>query len=271
MINIHTNIPSITTQRYLNANASMVQANVEKLSSGYRINRASDDAAGLAISEEMRADLRSLAQANRNASDATSLIQTSEASMSEISNILARMRELSMQAASDGINDTQRGYVDLEMTELQAEIDRMSSVAEYNGVPLLDGTLSATFQVGLNSGDTINLGIGTAVSTAGLGVDVVDVTTRTGADAALALIDTAIETISGFRAELGAKENRITKIKSNLDVTYEALSAGNARIREVDVASEMASFTKNQILVQASTSMLAQANSFPEVALTLLG
>lgn len=273
MINIHTNTSSITAQRYLNNNSLSMQGNIEKLSSGFRINRASDDAAGLAISEEMRADIRSLQQANRNASDAVSMIQTAETSMGEMSNILARMRELAMQSASDGINDTQRSYVELEAAELRDEIDRMVSVAEYNGIPLIDGTLSATFQVGLDAGDTIDLTIGTDLDTTGLGVDAanVDLSSQTGAVNALAAIDTAIETVSGFRAELGAKENRIGTIQTNLSVMYETLSASNARIREVDVATEMASFTKNQILVQASTSMLAQANSYPEVALSLLG
>jgi flagellin len=271
MINIHTNTSSLSAQRHLTNNSLSMQRNIEKLSSGFRINRASDDAAGLAISEEMRADLRSLQQANRNASDAVSMIQTAETSMGEMTNILSRMRELAMQSASDGINDTQRGYVESEASELRAEIDRMVQVAEYNGVPLIDGTLSATFQVGLDSGDTIDLVIGTDLDTTGLGVDAVDLSTRAGADAALAAIDTALETVSGFRAELGAKENRISTIQTNLSVMYETLSASNARIREVDVANEMAGFTKNQILVQASTSMLAQANSYPEVALSLLG
>jgi len=271
MINIHTNTSSLSAQRHLTNNSVSMQRNIEKLSSGFRINRASDDAAGLAISEEMRADLRSLQQANRNASDAVSMIQTAETSMGEMTNILSRMRELAMQSASDGINDTQRGYVESEASELRAEIDRMVQVAEYNGVPLIDGTLSATFQVGLDSGDTIDLVIATDLDTTGLGVDAVDLSTRAGADAALAAIDTALETVSGFRAELGAKENRISTIQTNLSVMYETLSASNARIREVDVANEMAGFTKNQILVQASTSMLAQANSYPEVALSLLG
>lgn len=271
MINIHTNTSSLAAQRYLNNNSSSMQANIEKLSSGFRINRASDDAAGLAISEEMRADLRSLQQANRNASDAVSMIQTAETSMGEMTNILARMRELAMQSASDGINDTQRGYVELEAQELRDEIDRMVSVAEYNGIPLIDGTLSATFQVGLDAGDTINLSIATDLDTTGLGIDTVDLSNQTSASTALAAIDSAIETVSGFRAELGAKENRLGTIQTNLGVMYQTLSASNARIRETDVATEMASFTKNQILVQASTSMLAQANSQPEVALSLLG
>lgn len=271
MINLHTNLSSISAQRYLQGNSNAMQSNINKLSSGYRINKASDDAAGLAISEEMRSDIRSLKQATRNASDAISLIQTSEASMGEVTNMLARMRELAMQAASDGINNTQRGYVDQEVDEMLAEIDRIASVAEYNGIPLLDGTLSATFQIGLDSGDTINVAVGTNLNTTGLGVSTVDLSSQTGADAALASVDSAIESIASLRASLGAKENRIVTVQSNLAASTEALQASNARIREVDVASEMAAFTKNQILVQASTSMLAQANSYPEVALSLLG
>lgn len=271
MLNLHTNMSSISAQRYLNNNSTAMQDNISKLSSGFRINKASDDAAGLAISEEMRADIRSLKQASRNASDAVSLIQTSEASMGEITNMLSRMRELAMQAASDGINDTQRGYVNIEVNELVAEIDRIAGSAEYNGIPLLDGTLSATFQVGLDSGDTINFAVGTSLDSTGLGVNGIDLTTQATADAALADLDTAIESISSFRATLGAKENRINTVMSAISASSEALQAANSRIREVDVATEMADFTKNQILVQASTSMLAQANSYPEAALSLLG
>ncbi len=270
-INIHTNVTSLQAQRFLGANSMAQAKNVQKLSSGFRINSAADDAAGLAISEEMKADLRSLQQAGRNANDAVSMIQTAEASMGEISNILGRMRELAMQSASDGVTDTQRGYIDVERTELVAEIDRIAGEAEYNGTSLLDGTLSATFQIGLDAGDTISVAQATALDGTGLGVDGTDFTTQAGASADLADIDTAIERVSGFRAGFGAKQNRMDSVTNNISVTYENLAAANGRIRDVDVASEMASMTKNQILVQASTSMLAQANSFPQTALSLLG
>ncbi|MFT4703489.1 MAG: flagellin [Bradymonadia bacterium] len=270
-VNIHTNVTSLQAQRFLGANSMAQAKNVQKLSSGFRINSASDDAAGLAISEEMRADLRSMQQAGRNANDAVSMIQTAEASMGDVSSILGRLRELAMQSASDGVTDTQRGYIDTERTELVAEIDRIAGDVEYNGIALLDGTLSAEFQIGLDSGDTITVDQGTAIDSAGLGVDATDFLTRTDAEAALALIDTAIESVSGFRASFGAKQNRMESVTSNIQVSYENLSAANGRIRDVDVASEMAALTKNQILVQASTAMLSQANAFPQTALSLLG
>lgn len=270
-VNIHTNFTSLQAQRFLNVNASNQAKNVQRLSSGFRINSAADDAAGLAISEEMKSDIRSYGQAARNASDAVSMVQTAESSMQDVSNILGRLRELAMQGSSDGVNDTQRGYIDTEKTELLAEIDRIAGDTEYNGMSLLDGTLNATFQVGLDSGDTISVTQGTALSTTGMSINTLDFTTRAGADAALAAIDTAIEDVSGFRASFGATSNRLDYIQNAISVQSENLTAANGRIRDVDVASEMASFTKNQILVQASTSMLAQANSFPQTALSLLG
>ena len=269
-VNIHTNFTSLQAQRFLNVNASNQAKNVQRLSSGFRINSAADDAAGLAISEEMKSDIRSYGQAARNASDAVSMVQTAESSMQDVSNILGRLRELAMQGSSDGVNDTQRGYIDTEKTELLAEIDRIAGDTEYNGMSLLDGTLNATFQVGLDSGDTIAVTQGTALSTTGMSINTLDFSTRAGADAALAAIDTAIEDVSGFRASFGATSNRLDYIQNAISVQSENLTAANGRIRDVDVASEMASFTKNQILVQASTSMLAQANSFPQTALSLL-
>lgn len=270
-VNIHTNLTSLQAQRFLNTNASNQAKSVQKLSSGFRINSASDDAAGLAISEEMKADIRSYGQASRNTSDAISMVQTAESSMADVSNILGRLRELAMQSASDGVTDTQRGYIDTEKTELLAEIDRIAGETEYNGTALLDGSLNATFQVGLDTGDTIAVTQGTALTSTGLGVNALDLDDITNADAALALVDSAIEDVNGFRASFGAKSNRLDYVQNNIGVQAENLTAANGRIRDVDVASEMASFTKSQILVQASTSMLAQANSFPQTALSLLG
>jgi flagellin len=269
-INIHTNVSSLTAQRHLGTTASGLAKSVEKLSSGFRINRAADDAAGLAISEEMKGDLRSLQQAKRNANDAVSLVQTAEGAMDDIGNMLHRMRELAMQSASDGVTDTQRGYIDTEVDELLAEIDRIAGDTEYNGTALLDGTLDADFQVGLDSGDTINVALATAMDSTGLAINAVDLSTKAGADGALATIDTAVSTLSETRAELGAKENRLDVVQNNISITHENLSAANARIRETDVASEMANMTKHQILMQAGTAMLAQANSLPQVALSLL-
>ena len=269
-VNIHTNFTSLQAQRFLNVNASNQAKNVQRLSSGFRINSAADDAAGLAISEEMKSDIRSYGQAARNASDAVSMVQTAESSMQDVSNILGRLRELAMQGSSDGVNDTQRGYIDTEKTELLAEIDRIAGDTEYNGMSLLDGTLNATFQVGLDSGDTIAVTQGTALSTTGMSINTLDFSTRAGSDAALAAIDTAIEDVSGFRASFGATSNRLDYVQNAITVQSENMTAANGRIRDVDVASEMASLTKNQILVQASTSMLAQANNLPSIALQLL-
>ncbi|MFT4704588.1 MAG: flagellin [Bradymonadia bacterium] len=271
MISINTNITSLQAQRALGNNSNAVNKSVQALSSGFRINSASDDAAGLAISETMGADLRGMSQARRNANDAVSMVQTAEASMGDIGSILGRLRELAVQSASDGVTDTQRGYINTESTELIAEIDRIAGDVEYNGTALLDGTLSATFQIGLDSGDSIVVDQGTALDGAGLGVDAIDLSTRTDASDALADIDTAIESVSGFRATFGAKANRMDYVSNNLSVQYENLSAAQGRIRDVDVASEMASLTKNQILVQASTAMLSQANAAPQIALSLLG
>ncbi|MCA9563714.1 MAG: flagellin FliC [Myxococcales bacterium] len=272
-IQVHTNVTSLAVQRALGATQSNLAESVAKLSTGFRINSASDDAAGLAISEEFKSNIRSLQQASRNGNDAVSLLQTMDGALNETTDILSRMRELAMQSSSDGVNDTQRGYIQVEITELQNELDRMVSVAEYNGTSLLDGTLNADFQIGLDAGETLSLTLGTPVDSAGLGVDAAnfDVSTKAGASAALALADTALQSVAGVRAEIGGKLNRVDHVLNTLNVQIETLSAANGRIRDVDVAAETARMTKNQILVQAGTSMLAQANSMPQVALSLLG
>nr|WP_281285835.1 flagellin [Persicimonas caeni] len=275
---LQTNVSSMSAQRHLGKTSRALNSNIAKLSSGFRINSAADDAAGLAISEEMKADIRSLAQAERNSNDAISMIQTAEGAMGEIHGVLGRMRELAVQASSDGINDTQRGHLDTEFQELEAEIDRIAGVTKYNGNALLDGTMAATFQVGADSGETLSVSITQDFSAAGLGttpgtsdLSTVDLTSRTNADASLAEIDAAISQVSSSRASVGATQNRLEVTIDNLSVTRENLSAANSRIRDTDVASEMASMTKNQILMQAGTSMLAQANSMPQTALGLLG
>jgi flagellin len=273
---LQTNVSSMSAQRHLGKTSRALNSNIAKLSSGFRINSAADDAAGLAISEEMKADIRSLGQAERNANDAISMLQTAEGAMGEIHGVLGRMRELAVQAASDGINDTQRGHLDTEFQELEAEIDRIAGVSKYNGNNLLDGTMSATFQVGADSGETLSVSIGQDFQSTALGdgtttLSATDLTNRTNADASLAAIDGAISQVSSSRASIGASQNRLEVTIDNLSVTRENLSAANSRIRDTDVASEMASMTKNQILMQAGTSMLAQANSMPQTALGLLG
>jgi len=278
MIGVNTNTTSLMAQRHLNSTNKSLQGNIEKLSSGFRINSAADDAAGLAVSEEMKSDIRSLGQASRNANDAVSMVQTAEGSLGQVHDILGRMRELSVQANSDGINDEQRAHVNTEFQALVAEIGDISSQTKFNGTSLLDGTLSANFQVGIESTDTLNIAVGQSFAAVDLedatgtnNLAGVNLSTTAGAADAMAVLDNAISVVSETRAGLGASQNRLESKIENLSVAGENLSAANSRIRDVDVASEMASMTKNQILMQAGSSMLSQANSLPQTALSLLG
>ena len=278
MIGVNTNTTSLMAQRHLNSTNKALQGNIAKLSSGFRINSAADDAAGLAVSEEMKSDIRSLGQASRNANDAISMVQTAEGALSQVHDILGRMRELSVQANSDGINNEQRAHVDTEFQALAAEINDISSQSRFNGTSLLDGTLNASFQVGIESTDTLSIAVSQGFSTADLedagsttNLGAVDLTSTTNAVTAMSVLDNAISVVSETRAGLGASQNRLESKIENLSVSRENLEAANSRIRDVDVASEMASMTKNQILMQAGSSMLAQANSLPQTALSLLG
>jgi flagellin len=244
-----------------------------RLSSGLRINSAADDAAGLGISEKLRAQTRGLAQAERNTMDGVSLLQTAEGSLNQVSGILSRMRELSLSASSDTISGEQRGYLAKEFTALSDEMTRMTTTTEFNGIKLLDGSASnLQIQVGLNNSDTedrIQITIGaTDAATLGLNVDISDKAT---AQSALATIDTAIDTVSGSRSGLGALQNRMQIAIQNLSSSRENLTAADSRIRDVDVAEETAAMTRNSILMQAGTSVLAQANQAPQIALSLLG
>lgn len=278
MIGVRTNVSSLNAQRHLNSTSKALQDNIAKLSSGFRINSASDDAAGLAVSEEMKSDIRSLGQASRNANDAVSLVQTAEGALGQVHNILGRMKELAVQANSDGINDTQRAHIDTEFQELVAEIDDISSTTSFNGNDLLDGTYSGSFQVGAEATDTLTISISQGFAAADLtdsggtnNLGGSDLLSTANAVTAMGVIDNAISMVSEQRAELGASQNRLEMKIENLSVARENLEAANSRIRDVDVASEMASLTKNQILTQAGASMLAQANSGPQIALSLLG
>ena len=278
MIGVNTNTTSLMAQRHLNSTNKSLQGNIEKLSSGFRINSAADDAAGLAVSEEMKSDIRSLGQASRNANDAVSMVQTAEGSLGQVHDILGRMRELSVQANSDGINDEQRAHVNTEFQALSAEIGDISSQTKFNGTSLLDGTLSADFQVGIESSDSLNISVSQSFAVADLenaggttNLGAVDLTSTANAATAMGVLDNAISVVSETRAGLGASQNRLESKIENLSVSRENLEAANSRIRDVDVASEMASMTKNQILMQAGSSMLAQANSLPQTALSLLG
>lgn len=271
MISVKTNAASLMAQRHLGGTNKALQGNIAKLSSGFRINSAADDAAGLAVSEEMTTDIRSLNQAERNAQDATSLMQTAESAMGESHGILQRMRELTVQANSAGITDAQRTHLDQEYQALKTEMDDIAADTQYNGNALLNGSFTGDFQVGIESTDTVTVDLTTtAFDSATLGL-AGDITTQGNAVTEMAAIDTAIDTVTTERAKIGALVNRMDVKSENLSVYRENLSNARSRIKDVDVASEMADMTKNQILSQAGTAMLAQANSLPQSALSLLG
>lgn len=276
-LRIATNVSSLTSQRHLRETRELLDRSLERLSSGYRINRAGDDAAGLAISEKLRAKIRGLMQAQRNSSDGVSLIQVAEGGLNEVQNILVRLRELGVQAASDTIGNRERKFLDLEYQSLKDEIDRIAHSTEFNGTFLLDGTGgSLDFQV--NTGGENLLGVDRIsfdafrldVNTGKLGLSELNVSTKETAQRSLASIDTAIEDVSSTRAELGAIENRLTSTIRNLGISVENLSAARSRIKDVDIADETAEMTKHNILMQAGTSVLTQANNVPKLALALL-
>ncbi|OUR97015.1 flagellin [Halobacteriovorax marinus] len=275
-LRINTNVTSLSAQRTLGVSNQEQAKVLNQLSSGTRIVRAADDAAGLAISEKMKANIRSTNQAERNANDGISLIQTAEGGLSEIGNILIRMRELSVQSASDTVGDSERKFTNLEYQNLKQEIERISQVTEFNGKKLLNGEGDKLdFQIGINNNDfedRISYASDFTVSTmAGLGVASLDVSSKDSSQNALMTLDDAIENVSGQRAFLGATQNRLTSTVNNLQVTSENLSAANSRIRDTDFAASTAKNTKLNILKNAGTSVLAQANSQGQAALKLIG
>ena len=273
---INTNVSSIAAQRSLSTTTKESQDTLSKLSSGTRITKAADDAAGLAISEKMKSQIRSSQQANRNANDGISMVQTAEGGLDEISSMLTRLRELSIQSASDTVGDTERSFTDMEYQNLKQEIERISQVTEFNGTKLLSGEGDKLdFQIGTNNDafqDRIQYDSGSINSTmSGLGIGEIAVASKEGAQNSLAVIDKAIETVSGQRAELGAIQNRLSSTSNNLQTTVENLSAANSRIRDVDYAAATAKNAKNNILAQAGTSVLSQANAQGQNALRLIG
>ena len=275
-ISIHQNTASLIAQNNLNKTHNNMKASINRLSSGLRINSAADDAAGLAISQGMNTEMRSLNQAKRNAMDAMSVIQTAESALGQSTDILTRMRELSVQASSDVLTNDQRDQLNQEFTQLQTELDNIANRTEFNGTSLLDGSIAAgselSIQVGSDSAHTLEIGI-EDMTAATLGVDAGAISLDNAGDPAAAqtAIDTAMGTVLSQRAALGGLMNRTTSIVENLSNTVVNVDASRARIVDVDVASEMASFTKSQVLSQAGSSMLAQANSLPQMALQLLG
>lgn len=274
-LRINTNVPSLSAQRSLGINTRNLNDNLRKLSSGERITKSGDDAAGLAISENLKAQIRGMRQAKRNAGDAISMLQTAEGGLNEISNIIIRLRELSVQAASDTVGATERSFSDIEFQNLKEEIDRISRSTEFNGIKLLDGTGGKLeFQVGIKNDPILDRlhydGAGADASLKSLGLDIDGVSTKEGAQSSLKKLDDALVQINGVRANFGALQNRLQSTTNNLEISDENLSAANSRIRDVDVASETADMTKNNILLQAGISVLSQANNTPNTALKLL-
>ena len=275
-LRINTNVQSLAAQRSLGNVKKSQGDNLEKMASGSRINKASDDAAGLAISEKLKANIRGSQQAKRNAGDGISMVQTAEGGLNEVSNILVRLRELSVQAASDTIGDQEREFSDLEFQNLVQEVDRISGSTKFNGRDLLTGEgETADFQVGIMN-DDFNDRISynpqdTAASADAIGIAGLSVGSKEGAQENLENIDSALNKINGNRASLGALQNRLQSTISNLDVKTENLSAANSRIRDTDIAATSSELTKANILTSASTSVLAQANSSQNAALKLVG
>jgi len=282
-VRIFNNIPSLNAQRILGKNNDRLTKSVERISSGIRINRASDDAAGLSISEGLRSDIRALRQAVRNANDGISLINVGEGALNEQSSILIRLRELASQAATGTVGSTERQSIQLEFSALRNEIDRISATTHFNGLGLVDGSLASSvssnnqviIQVGIDSGSGSRINLNTdvglgAVSSSSLELNLLSVTSANNALTALDSINTAIGTVTQGRGKLGAVQNRLARSISNLSISIENLQAAESGIRDADIAEEVALLTRNQILVQASTAMVGQANLLPQTILQLL-
>ena len=283
-VRIFNNIPSLNAQRILGLNNDRLAVSVERISSGIRINRAADDAAGLAISEALRSDIRALRQAVRNANDGISLINVTEGALNEQSSILIRLRELSSQASTGTVGSVERQTIQLEFDALRLEIDRITNTTAFNGQKLVDGSLASTvssgsqilIQVGLDSGvdsrinlnEQVNL---QAVNASSLLIAELSLTTAAGALTALDVINTAISSVTQSRGKVGAVQNRLVRTISNLSISIENLQAAESAIRDADIAEEVALLTRNQILVQAATAMVGQANLIPQSVLQLLG
>jgi flagellin len=276
-MSILTNTSSLQAQKNLQKTSASLSANFSKLSSGQRINTAADDAAGLAISERMKSNMRSMSQAERNANDGISLLQTAEGALNENTGIMTRMRELAMQSANGTLGTTERGMLQKEFSQLTTELDRIANTTEFNGRKLLNGdNASFSFHVGIGAGtedntDIIEATMVTSSSTA-LGLNALDISGEdaTGATEALEAIDLALTSTSEARADLGATQNRLQVTVSNLQTANTNLAAANSRIRDVDVAEESAAMTKNNVLSQAGIAVLSQANQLPSMALSLL-
>tara|TARA_B100000315_G_scaffold168498_1_gene157001 strand:+ start:2358 stop:3233 length:876 start_codon:yes stop_codon:yes gene_type:complete len=283
-VRIFNNIVSLNAQRFLGINNERLAKSVERIASGLRINRGADDAAGLAISETLRSDIRALKQAGRNANDGISMINTAEGALNEQAGILTRMRELASQAATGTVGSTQRQTIEIEFSQLRKEIDRISLSTEFNGQLLVQGALASTaaasnqivVQVGIKNDDQSKINLNnevdlSAVTSTGLNLTDLSVTASAEALTALSRINSSIDTLTAARGALGAVQNRLVKTIANLSVSVENLQSAESAIRDADIGEEVALLTRNQILVQASTAILAQANLLPQSVLQLLG
>ena len=283
-IRIFNNIASLNAQKLLGANNDRLAKSVERISSGIRINRAADDAAGLAISEGLRSDIRATRQAVRNANDGISVINITEGALNEQASILIRLRELASQASTGTVGSTERQTIQLEFDALRLEIDRIAATTEFNGQNLVDGSLASSvssgnqifIQVGIDSSADSRINLNTsinlaAVTSSSLSIDTLSVTSSEGALSALDSINTSIATVTQGRGKVGAVQNRLARTIANLSTTVENLVAAESQIRDADIAHEVAMLTRNQILVQASTAMVGQANLIPQSVLQLLG
>jgi flagellin len=274
-LRINTNVSSLNAQRNLGQTRGAQQKVLEQLSSGSRINRAGDDAAGLAISENLKAQIRGLGQAERNAQDGVSLVQIAEGALAEVGNIMIRLRELSVQAASDTIGPTERKFLNVEFEQLLSEVDRIANSTEFNRVPLLNGTGSVfDIQIGTRNdplSDRLTFDASSAdVNVAALGLNLASVSDKISAQNSLAAIDQAIQNVSGIRADFGALQNRLQSTINNIQISNENLAAANSRIRDTDIASATSEMTRTNILMQAGTSVLAQANQSTSNAISLI-
>lgn len=274
-LRVNTNIASLMAQRSLGATKHELDKHLNRLSSGSRINSAGDDAAGLAISENLRAQIRGLKQAKRNAQDGISLIQVSEGGLNEVSNILVRLRELSIQSASDTIGDRERSFTDREFQALKSEMDRIAGATQFNGTPLLNGQ-AGIFEIQVGTGnnplnDRVTYdGQGADVTLTSLGMIGESVATKQGAQLSLGVIDNALNHVNQVRADLGAMQNRLQSTINNLGINEENLAAANSRVRDADLAEEVSEMTKHNILMQSGISVLAQANNSLQSTLKLL-
>lgn len=275
VMTIRTNVAALNGQRNLYQAQTDLNNAMSKLSSGFRITRAGDDAAGLGVSTNLQAQVRSFQQAARNANDALSVVQTAEASLNETSSLLTRLRELTMQSASDGVGTTERGYIQTEAVQIVAELDRIDATAEYNGAVLFGAPAPLTFQIGIRdtANDFVTLDTTALnVDSATLGVGGIDLgTDATTSRTFLAAIDTAIDTVSTARSDLGAVANRVTSVMNTIAIAVEELSAANSRIMDADIAGESSRMASAQVRSQAGVSVLTQANQIPQNLLKLLG